>query len=287
MSRLRRTLGNDAAPECCHRPGREPLDDLPIGHHGTDTEAGETQPLGEAVNCNRALRIEARGENMIIREIPIGAIMQDVGACLARDVAKCPYLVGSVANPKRIIGIDQIDYPRILIHRRAQLLRRQPIPRGRIVDRDFAHFGTGLPRKLHRPFPARIGRYEIGARFAVGPAYGRKRGDGAFCDESRRRFMRQPEVGDDAVQQGGEAAGRRVGMKFFRLDRIDQRLPHRWVHRQMIGVLAQPEQVLRGEKAIEMSVALLKAAHCRFGRGLMTEPYPAMPPSTVTMVPVM
>ncbi len=50
--------------------------------------------------------------------------------------------------------------------------------------------------------------------------------------------------------------------------------------------LAQPEQVLRGEQAVEMSVALLECAHCRFGRGLITEPYPAIPPSTVMTVPV-
>jgi hypothetical protein len=40
----------------------------------------------------------------------------------------------------------------------------------------------------------------------------------------------------------------------------------------MVGILPQPEQTLGGEEAVEVGVALLERAHCRFGRGFITEP---------------
>jgi hypothetical protein len=56
--------------------GGQPLDDLAVRGNGADAQPGKAKPLGEAVNRDRAFRIEARGENMPLRKIPIGAIVE-------------------------------------------------------------------------------------------------------------------------------------------------------------------------------------------------------------------
>ena len=198
--------------------------------------------------------------------------MQNQRADPAGDIAESPDLLARVANPQRIIWINQIDDPRLLIDHFRQLFRSQPIAQGRIVDWNFAYLRSRLPRELHRPFPTGIGRHEIPMRLAIGAAHGSKRGNCSVGNESRRALVRQAQVFDDAIQQGREPTRRCVGVKLFRRNRVTQRLAHPRMHRQVIRVLAQPEQVLRGEQAVEMSVALLECAHCRFGRGLITEP---------------
>src|SRR5690242_17984843 len=55
----------------------------------------------------------------------------------------------------------------------------------------------------------------------------------------------------------------------------------------MIGVLAEPHEPRRVEKAVEMLVADLEIPHRATLRSLMIEPRAAMPPSIVTIVPVM
>ena len=75
------------------------------------------------------------------------------------------------------------------------------VSRGRIVDRNFANFGAGLPRELHRPLPARIGGHEIGARLTVGAAHRRQGRNGAVGNKSSRRLARQSKIGDDAIEQ--------------------------------------------------------------------------------------
>ena len=198
--------------------------------------------------------------------------MQEIGAHPARDCAKRLNLLPRIANPQGVVGIDQIDDAGILIDGLAELLRRQPVSRRRIVDRNLANFGAGLPGELHRPFPAGVGRDKIGLRLAIRATNRRQRRYGAVTDHRCRRIMREPQIGDDGIEQRRKSSGRRVGVKFFRINGVDQRLTHRRVHRQVIGVLAEPEQARSSKQPIEMRVALGKAAHCRFGRGLMIEP---------------
>ena len=76
-------------------------------------------------------------------------------------------------------------------------------------------------------------------------------------------------------------------MKLFRRDRIEHRLPYGGMRWKMIRVLAQPHEPRRVEQPVEMAVADLELLHVRTLRSLMIEPRAAMPPSMVTIVPVM
>ena len=75
-------------------------------------------------------------------------------------------------------------------------------------------------------------------------------------------------------------------MKFLGVDGIDHRLAHRRMRLEMVGILPEPLQARRVEQAVEMLVADLEVFHFCSLRSLITEPRAAMPPSMVTMVPV-
>ena len=65
---------------------------------------------------------------------------------------------------------------------------------------------------------------------------------------------------------------RRIGVELLGLDRVEQRPAHARMHWQMVGVLAEPEQILSRKETVKVSVSLLERTHCFFGRGLMIEP---------------
>ena len=67
---------------------------------------------------------------MVIRKIAIGAVVKEIGVNFTRNLAERLHFGARVADPKRIVRIDQIDDPGIAISIVAQLIRGETIPRG-------------------------------------------------------------------------------------------------------------------------------------------------------------
>src|SRR5262245_26218910 len=98
---------------------------------------------------------------MRVGKITVCAVVQKVSADLARNLAERADFLLRVADAERIIWVDEIDNPRVVIDYGVQLFCSQTIADPRIVNGDFTYLCAGLTGKLHRPFPARVGRHEI------------------------------------------------------------------------------------------------------------------------------
>jgi len=108
--------------------------------------------------------------------------------------------------------------------------------------------------------------------------------DGAVGDE--HRLVAQSEILEDERTQLLEARRRRVCVVFLVADCIQHRLHDIGMRMKMIGVLPEPHQPRRAEQPVEVPVASLERPHVRTLRSLMIEPRAAMPPSIVTIEPV-
>src|SRR5262245_3139316 len=118
---------------------------------------------------------------MRVGKITVCAVVQEVSADLARNLAECADFLLRVADAGRIIWVDEIDSPRAVIYCGVQLFWGQTRADPRIVNGDFTYLRTGLAGKLHRPFPARVGRHEIRPRCAIGATGDRKRSNSTLC----------------------------------------------------------------------------------------------------------
>ena len=163
-----------------------------LGHHGTDAQAGQTEPFGEAVDRDRALGIEPRGQDMIVGEIAIGAVMQDVGADLAGDVAERLDLCRACSRPQRIVWIDQIDDPRIPIDAFRAVAPARADTQRQGHRSEFRAPQRPPAAQTASAISSRDRSSRNSSRLAVGAAHGCERCHRAVGDERRRGSCGSP-----------------------------------------------------------------------------------------------
>ena len=120
QSRDRRALRYHVRAEVVRRRRRDALDHVGRCDQRADAQAGEAEPLGEAVDRDRALGIEARGEGMRIGEVAVRAIVDEVRADAPRDRGERLDLGRGVADTERVVRVDEIDDARALVHGRLE-----------------------------------------------------------------------------------------------------------------------------------------------------------------------